>query len=208
MALHEPRLPLLLEGRQRPPLPVPGRPREPAQGLEVLLEVGEDEGELGAVAAGADAVALPGVALLGGRQGGAAREQAGGVDGLPLEDLEGEAGADGADEEQRRARVAAPHHVLPQPRHAVVAHRHLRQERQRPGVASAEDEVVDPADRRAVHEVHRPRRRINPCYGGALVHPRVLESFVSEVRVRVAPHHDGVDRQLRALCQIDCDVGC
>lgn len=76
--------------------------------------------------------------------------------------------------------------------HAVVPRRHLRQERQGPGEARPEDDMIHPRLGRAVFEMH------GPVIGGDVrdwrpsPDPRVLECLVAEVDIVSTSHH-GVD---------------
>lgn len=109
-----------VESRQRPAPPVRGRlARHLPHVLEVLLEIGIQGREGHAVALARDAIRLPLLLDGEGRQRDAAGEEAAGEHGLPLEDLEGEAGGDGADEAERG--VLLPEDVLVEVREAVVA---------------------------------------------------------------------------------------
>lgn len=70
---------------------------------------------------------------------------------MPLEDLECQTCADGADEEQ--SGVILVDDVLVKAWNAIVVDFDIGKEGERPGVACAEDEFVDICDGRAVGEV-------------------------------------------------------
>ena len=94
-------------------------------------------------------------------------------------------------------------------RDAVVAHRNLRQERQRPSESRAEDDIVDVGDGGAVLEMHRFRAVVagDVRDGWSTLDLRVLECLVAKVDVVFAAD-DGKYGRLREINQADCRVCC
>lgn len=208
MALHKRRHPRLPEPGQRPALAlVRWRPGQLPQLLKVLLKGRVHHLERGPVALFPHARLLPHAHLLLAGHLAAPGQHPRRVDGLPLKDLERQARAHRADKQQRR--VLAPHNVLVQPRHAVVAHAHLREKRQRPAVPRAKDEVVDVWDAGAVHEVHGACGCVEARNGWVLLDPRVLEGLVAKIAVVLVPDDDGVHEAVfgdPVGCQVVGDV--
>ena len=100
--------------------------------------------------------------------------------------------------------------MLIQIRHSVVPDFHRGQERQRPGVARAEDEVVDVGHGGAVDEVHGAA----PLGGGGgdvrdggfLHDGGVVEGGVAEVAVCLVAEGYGVDGELGGGGEVVGDV--
>lgn len=202
VAVEEGLEPGAVKGRQAPAEAVLAGAGEAAQRLKVVLKVGKDEGEPRAVATGGDAVGLPLLLLGQGRQGGAAGEDTGGEDGLPLKDAKGQAGADGADEEE--GRVLLVDDVLVEQRHAVVAHFDVGEEGEGPGVAGAEDDVLDVLGGLALGKVDGAALDAGDC--AAAGDARVVEGLVAKVDVGLVAVDDGVDGRLCYRREVVGDV--
>ena len=82
--------------------------------------------------------------------------------------------------------------MLVQIGHAVVPDGDLREEGHRPGVAGAEDDVVDVGDGGAVDQKDGAGLGAYPRDARVVADARVLEGFVAEVAVEVVPDGDGV----------------
>ena len=206
MPLHKNLHPPPLKPRQPPPLPILPRPSQPSHLLEILLELGEHHAETRSITFLPNPVLLP--FLLGLERGkcSAVGQNARREHSLPLEDLEREARAHRADEEERR--VGGVDDVLVQIRHSVVPDLHRGQEGQRPGVARAEDEVVDIGHRGAVDEVHgaAPLGGGDVGYGRFLHDRGVVEGGVAEVAICFVAEGYGVNGELGGGGEVVGDV--
>lgn len=206
MPRHKHLNPPPVKPRQSAPRPL--CPSQPSHLLEVLLELGEHHVEARTITLFFNPVLFPLLLGLERGKGGAAREDARGEHSLPLEDLEREACAHGADEEERR--VGGVDDMLIQIRHSIVPDFHRGQEGQRPGVARAEDEVVDVGHGGAVDEVHGAAPlgggRGDVRDGGFLHDGGVVEGGVAEVAVCLVAEGYGVDGELGGGGEVVGDV--
>lgn len=100
--------------------------------------------------------------------------------------------------------------MLIQIRHSIISNFHRGQEGERPGVASAEDEVVDVGHGGAVNEVHGAaplgRGGGDVRDGGFLHDGGVVEGGVAEVAVCFVAEGYGVDGELGGGGEVVGDV--